>query len=201
MSNKEVSDIAPAPRRPDARAIRSKEALRQSLRALMAERPFKQITIKDITSHAGVSYPVFFRQFRNIEDIFNDIAVSEVDAMLEFAMLSFHEGDASSEQMCRYLMDNRVIWQSLFAAGASPTMRERFARRGIETARTFGQRRPEMPLELAATIVSGAIFEALGWWLRQPDDFPIATIQHVLDTFVIEPANHRLALLIARELG
>lgn len=191
--------LPPPARRPDARATRSRNLLRLALRDLMVERPFKQLTIKEITSRAGVSYPVFFRQFRNIEDIFNDIAITEVDAMLEFSTIVPLPKRRTSTLMCRYLAANRIIWQSLFTAGASSTMRERFAQRGLEHAQIFGQSRPDVPLELSTAIVSGAIFEAFGWWLRQPDDCPIEIVRHALDTFVMQPSSHRLDLLIAQD--
>ena len=66
----------------DARALRSQEALRNALLELVEDRPFDQVSIRDITNVAGVSYPVFFRRYASKEQLLEDIATEEVRRML-----------------------------------------------------------------------------------------------------------------------
>ena len=66
----------------DPRALKSREALREGLLGLLETRAFEDLTIKDIAGAAGVSYPVFFRQFASKEDLLADIATSQVRALL-----------------------------------------------------------------------------------------------------------------------
>ncbi len=50
-------------------AIRSKNALSETLLKLMMYKPFKEITISDITERAGLSRQTFYTNFQKKEDI------------------------------------------------------------------------------------------------------------------------------------
>lgn len=50
-------------------AIRSKNALSETLLKLMMYRPFKEITVSDLTERAGLSRQTFYTNFQRKEDI------------------------------------------------------------------------------------------------------------------------------------
>src|SRR5215212_1522135 len=105
----------------DARAVRSREALGEALLRLIGQKSFDQISIKDITAAAGVSYPVFFRQFNKKEDLLEDIATEEVRHLLECTLPLFDPDaqHASSANLCRYVQKHRMLWKTLLTEGAS----------------------------------------------------------------------------------
>ena len=47
----------------DARQVRSRHALHQALLALLEEKPFDQITVREISARAGTGYATFFRHY------------------------------------------------------------------------------------------------------------------------------------------
>jgi AcrR family transcriptional regulator len=65
----------------DPWALRCRQALRTALLTLIDQRLFDQITIRDITNAAGVSYPVFFRRYATKDDLLEDVAAEEVRAL------------------------------------------------------------------------------------------------------------------------
>ena len=160
-------------RRPDdPRALKSRRALRDALLALLEKRTFEQITIKEITSAAGVSYPVFFRQFASKEELLNDLAASEVGGLLALTHPIVDEAVAMNNlrEMCNYVQQRRPLWKSLLTTGAASTMRSEFARISAEIAKAGPQANPWLPVELASSFVATGIFEILAWWLNQPED-------------------------------
>lgn len=173
----------------DARALRSREALRQGLLSLVEERPFHEITIRDITNRAGVSYPVFFRRYASKEELLGDLAAEEVRNLLAHTYPLTNEASpkGSLHEMCAYVQARRSLWKSLLTTGAAAAMREEFARIAAEIGQTGPRSNPWLPVSLASAFVAAGIFEILAWWLAQPDDYPMRNIEIFLDRLVARP--------------
>ncbi|MEJ2408710.1 MAG: helix-turn-helix domain containing protein [Novosphingobium sp.] len=58
----------------DARWIRSRKALNAALPALLEERAFDQLTIREITARTSTGYATFFRHYPDKEALLNDVA-------------------------------------------------------------------------------------------------------------------------------
>jgi AcrR family transcriptional regulator len=53
----------------DPRVRRTRRLLRETLIALILEKDYRTITIKDITNRAEVAYITFFRHYDSIDDL------------------------------------------------------------------------------------------------------------------------------------
>lgn len=171
----------------DPRALRSREALRNALLSLVEERPFEQINIRDITSRAGVSYPVFFRRYQTKEDLLADIATEQVRQLLTLTVPVFHAQaqDECLHTLCGYVEDHRLLWTRLLTGGAAPAMREEFRRISLELADRRPRANPWLPVDLATSFVVGGLFEILAWWLAQPTDYPTENVVKIIDTLIV----------------
>ncbi|PLK26754.1 TetR/AcrR family transcriptional regulator [Novosphingobium sp. TH158] len=173
----------------DARALRSREALRAALLALLEERPFHEITIRDITGRAGVSYPVFFRRYGSKEDLLEDIAADQVRRLLETTYPAMVPGqpEASLAQLCGYVEQHRALWKSLLTTAAAGAMRAEFARISQETGDTGPRMNSWLPVSLASRFVASGLFEILAWWLAQDEDYPVANVITLLRELIVQP--------------
>ncbi|GGC16520.1 hypothetical protein GCM10011494_39240 [Novosphingobium endophyticum] len=171
----------------DARSTRSIEALQQALLELLDTRSFDQVTIKDITEAAGLSYPTFFRRFAGKDDLLEHIAAGEVRRLLKLgeAALGARE-PSSSAQMCEYVQANRKLWTTLLTGGASSAMRTEFMRIAREIAYSRPQANPWLPIDLAVPFVTSGIFEILAWWMRQPEDYPVDHVIKLFNALVVD---------------
>jgi len=171
----------------DARAVRSREALRGALLLLVEEKPFEQIAIKELTERAGVSYPVFFRQFSSKEELLEDVAAGEVRNLLSRTNTALTSPNIEQNlfEMCDYVNGRRTLWTTLLTGGATSVMRAEFARISDEIRRSRERSNPWMPAELATAFVVSGLFEILSWWLRQPQDYPIANVVKLIDVLII----------------
>lgn len=172
----------------DVRSVRSQNALRQSLLDLMAETAFDQISLRDIASRAGVSYPTFYRHYSTKEDLLADIARQEA--------LSFMTPQPSMEQalaespgarICAFIAARRPLWQLLLSPGAIAIMREEFIRQGQANADRGPRLNPRFPATVASRVFASGLFEIIVWWFGQPDDYPQREIAEMLETLVIYP--------------
>jgi AcrR family transcriptional regulator len=173
----------------DARALRSRKALQDALLALIEERAFDQISIRDITGKAGVSYPVFFRRYGTKEQLLEDIATEEVRRLLALTVPMFYAeaepGDLSSRALCDYIDEHRSLWSRLLVGGAAGAMHEEFRRIAKEMGETRERRNPWLPVELASSFTASGLFEILAWWMRQPADYPIENVVAIIDTLIV----------------
>ena len=65
---------------------RSRVALCDALLSLLEERPFEQITVKEITARAAVGYATFFRRYPDKETLLHDLAADEISRLLAMTL-------------------------------------------------------------------------------------------------------------------
>ena len=81
----------------DARQVRSRSALAAALLELLEERPFDQLTIREITARAGTGYATFFRHYPDKEALLHDVAAetqlgeSGHDVLEQYSTRGVHE--------------------------------------------------------------------------------------------------------------
>ena len=114
------NELAKGPRgNVDPRVAKTRETLGDALVALMLERPFEQITVKQVLWRAGVGRTTFYEHFRNKDDLFqSDVA----DFLQWIASLLTRTGAeprriAPVEELFAHLSDQRDFHDALVAAG------------------------------------------------------------------------------------
>ena len=171
----------------DARALRSREALKSAMLRLIERCTFEQISIRDITAEAAVSYPVFFRRYATKEELLGDIAAQEVQTLLGLtsSIVKPRSTEPSSRIICEFVQSHRKLWTTLLTTGATSIMRGEFIRIAKELAHTRGRVNPWLPVDLASAFVVSGIFEILSWWLQQPESYPIDNVVTFIDVLVV----------------
>lgn len=174
----------------DARALRSRQALRAALLEMLADRPLHEITIRDITARAGLSYPVFFRRYGSKEELLAEVAEEEVRGLLArtYPVMEAEGTDAGLLATCTYIKSHRGLWKALLTTGAAPAMRQEFARISSQYGAAGPRANPGLPVSLATAFVTAAMFEVLVWWMEQPDDYPVENVMAFLRHLVVRPA-------------
>lgn len=174
----------------DARQVRSRTALRGALLALLREKPFDQITIREISARAGTGYATFFRHYPTKEALLGDVASQEIADLLAMTtpLLYADSASASTLALCAHVGEHRRLWSALLTGGAAGIVRDEFIRQARLLAE--GAPRPEswLPPDLAVVHGTGGTIDLLAWWLAQGDDaLPVAEIAAILDRLVITP--------------
>lgn len=185
-----ISDIVShKPRAPvssrskDLRAVRSGQALREALLALLPKKPFEQITIRDICAEAGVHYATFFRHHQTKEGLLDDIAKDQIRQLNQLT-LAIRESDdyqAGFRALCQYVADHRELWAILLNGGAGSAMREEWLRQSQRVAATEEPVNSWLPRDLGTICAATLIAETLAWWVAQPEDaYPVEDIANIL---------------------
>ena len=148
-----------------------------ALLALIVEKGYDAITIKDITDRADVAYVTFFRHFKDKEQLLLLRLDDELGALraraeqAAQAVGTVGEGLAEGQAIFEYAWEKRALYRALF--GSQGTWRVRQAALSViaavflESCSPLHQRRP-MPAELAANHMAASLLALIDWWLDQP---------------------------------
>jgi len=174
----------------DARQVRSREALTGALLALLEERSFDQLTIREITARAGTGYATFFRHYPDKEALLGDVATEEIAALLTLTIPILTEADSyeSTKAICAYVEKHRKLWFALLTGGAAAIVRAEFIRQARELPDAIQASHKEwLPSDLGVVYGTGATFDLLAWWLSQPKRYTSDYIADILHRLIIAP--------------
>lgn len=179
----------------DARQIRSRKALAGALLALLEERPFDQITIREISARAGTGYATFFRHYPTKEALLGDVASEEIARLLAMTVPLLHDADSyeSTRALCAYVEGHRKLWAALLTGGAAGIVREEFIRQARRLSREPLLHGDWLPSDLGVVYGTGATFDLLAWWLSQQESYSAERIAGILHRLVIAPLVQRTA--------
>lgn len=183
------------------RLTRTRPILCGALLSLLEERPFEQLTVREITAKADIGYATFFRHYPDKEALLNDLAASQISDLLAMTLPILNNADTrgSARTLCAYVWEHRKLWSALLTGGAASTLKDEFVRQAQQIAEA--QPRPDAWLPNDLTIgfyVTGTV-EILAWWLKQRDPPAIDRMAEVIDSLIVGPSmarsEHRRPLL------
>lgn len=169
---------------------RTQAALRGGLLALLEEKPFEQVTVRDITARANVGYATFFRRYPDKEALLNDVAEREISQLLAMTLpiLFTVDSRASTQALCAYLWEHRKLWAALLTGGAAATLKHEFVRQAQEQAARSLHSHSWLPGDLGIVFSVSATVEILAWWLNQADPPSVPQMAEILDQLVVTPS-------------
>jgi AcrR family transcriptional regulator len=171
--------------------LRTRQALRRALLALLDRQQLEQITIRDIVAEAGIGYATFFRHHASKEELLNEIAAEQVGSLMALTLPLLDPTDTrvSCLALCKYVNKHRALWSALLTGGAAGALRAEFIRLATASAATV-RSSDWLPVELGAVYGVTATVEILAWWLRTPaGEYPVEQVAEFLDRLVVAPAT------------
>lgn len=173
----------------DARAVRTREALRLALLRLLELKPLDQITIRDICDTAEVGYTTFFRHHPTKESLLDDVAAEQIGQLIGLAMRAAEAANthAGSLALFAYVDKHRKLWSTLLTGGAEGAMRDEFLRLSRQIAATHEHGDHWPPTDIVTLLVASSTIELLSWWLRQKKPLTIEQMADIYARAVITP--------------
>lgn len=160
-----------ASRGKDARSVRSGAALREAMLHLLADRPFDQVTVRDICAEAGIHYATFFRHYTGKEALLDDIAAEQISVLVDLTLpIQQAAGHAVAiQKLFAYIEAHRALWTTLLNGGAAAAMRSEWLHRAQIVTEDHRGSHGWLPRELGTISSVALIIETVTWWLRQPE--------------------------------
>jgi AcrR family transcriptional regulator len=173
----------------DARQVRSRSALTRALLELLEEKPFDQLTIREISQRAGTGYATFFRHYPTKEALLSDVASEEIADLLARTIPVLHDSSSfeSTLALCRHVGEHRNLWVALLTGGAAGILREEFISQARELPREFVEVKSWLPADLGVVYGAGGTIDLLAWWLSQDAAYTPEQIAGILNRLIIAP--------------
>ncbi len=160
-------------RKPDERAIRTRDRLGSAFVALIHEKPIENVTVQDVLNRAKVGRSTFYLHFRDK----NDLLLSQLKVFLETmsTLLSARKEKshrvAPVAEMFDHIKNQEKLYRILAGAGRLNDffdLAEGYFARGIENRLRESKRLPKIPhveLVARACALAGSLLSLLRWWL------------------------------------
>jgi AcrR family transcriptional regulator len=177
---------------PDARVVRTREALQQAMMELLAEQPLEAITVRAITLRAGVGYATFFRHFADKDALLTDVVEALTGDFLHQVAPLLRQRDrrAAARSLCAYVEARAPLHKALIAGEAGETVRAGMLRRYLDAVAHASPAAPKGPMdEVLRLHLVAAILNLLGWWLRNLDEVDAETMAGLLERLVLTPVG------------
>jgi AcrR family transcriptional regulator len=168
----------------DPRIQRSRQALENSLRRLLADYDLAQISVSDITEHGGVHRSTFYEHYCDLHDLAAAACASLFDELVAAIPLA-GQGTASSgvnekdsgDGLFHHVAAHARLYRTLLGPDGSALVINHLMRRiaiAVHVSRTDGQAGPathaddaeEIPHDINASFVAGAVIGCVIEWLR-----------------------------------
>jgi AcrR family transcriptional regulator len=173
----------------DARAVRTREALRNALLLLLTQQSLDKITILDICQTAGIGYTTFFRHHPSKESLLDDVAAGEIAHLvgLTVPIAIAQDVRAAGVALFNYVNEHRKLWSALLTGGAQVAMRNEFLRLSRDVAATRAHVNDWPPSDISTILVVSSTVELLSWWLQQKKPLPIDEVAAIYERIIIYP--------------
>jgi AcrR family transcriptional regulator len=169
--------------------LRSRAALLEALLVLLEQKPFDQITIREIARTAGVGYATFFRHYPTKEALLEELASDQIDALLQLTLPVLYETNShnSTIALFSYVDEHRKLWTALLTGGAAGIVRETFLRQAKQIQFPDEKAPSWLPRDLGVVYATTATAEIIAWWLQHGQHLSVAEIAGILNRLVISP--------------
>jgi AcrR family transcriptional regulator len=173
----------------DARAVRTRAALREAMLELLGSKPLDKITILDLCETAGIGYTTFFRHHPTKEALLDDVAADQIAKLVELTVPIAEVEDihAAGIALFNYVNEHRKLWTALLTGGAEAAMRREFLRLSREIAATRARINDWPPTDISTILVVSSTVELVSWWLQQKKPPPIEEVAEIYERIIIQP--------------
>lgn len=173
----------------DPRALRTRQALNNAAIKLLAKKPYKDITIRELVDTAGVGYTTYFRHFANTEELITELAEVQIKGLIDVAIpvIKVQGLRESARALFSYVYENRKIWLALLKGGAALKLRQSFLRQAKLSGTPMATNAMKIPFDCSINLIVCGSLELIEWWLRSRRKISVDEIAEIFDIAVVSP--------------
>ncbi len=161
----------------------TKLLLKTALMELMQEKPFEQITIKELCEQADLNRTTFYLHFNDQRDVLKEIERETMEKTVDFMKNVSPDADTIDlvETFLSYIKDNELVFRTLMLRTESKPFRQEFI------AYTLGYIRGNLPYygdpeheRYVLTFLMEGSSHIIIEWMRQDFDLPARDIAQLI---------------------
>jgi AcrR family transcriptional regulator len=173
----------------DRRVRRTRQLLSEALAALILERGYDAITVKDITDRADVAHATFYRHYRDKDDLLMqklDAVVQEIEGFAREPALK----DAEAYLIFKHAEENHALYHILLGSRGTGQVRKRLitslAAGKLCTCAPLHLPHAIIPAPIAATHMAGSLLLLIEWWLDHLTEYSAHQMAQYYQRLIVE---------------
>jgi AcrR family transcriptional regulator len=192
---------SPTARAPDRRQRKSRAALQQALLVLVAEMPYDEITIEEVTEAADVARATFYAHYKDkaalLDQAVRDLLTELTSRITELTPRdsTVYDG-AAVAAVFQHAQEHRPLYRLIISgeggAAARAELIATFEEASGRAFEKFSMRAHRAPAAMTNTAFVGALLLTLETWLSdEHPEAPVAIALQFLRSRVLRPAGAR----------
>ena len=179
----------------DARILRSRRLLREALINLAVEKPYEDITVRELVTNAQVGYATFFRHYQGKDDllftILDEIIVEVSDLMLSEGVDNpYKTGLLIFQQVQKKNELYRVLLSGSTRGPVLSRVKNAISEHFIHNYR--GKLNVDIPIEVAANHVALSTIALIQWWLDNGLSYTSEKMASIYVALIVAPVHLKL---------
>jgi AcrR family transcriptional regulator len=181
----------------DRRIQRTQQLLGDALVALILERGYDALTIKDITDRANVAHATFYRHYKDKEELLRqrlEAVVGEIQQLIEEPPLQDSEGYV----IFKHAQENAALYRILLTSHGTTKVRvhvrHAIARYVcIQCEPLQHENSSIIPVRVAANHVAGSLLNLIEWWLENEMPYPAHQMAQIYQRLILDATMNTVA--------
>ena len=174
----------------DRRIVRTRKALRDALIRLSLERDYEKLTIRAVTAAAGISYVTFFRHYKSLDDIVEEIFTAAAKDMVQIAIDEETLNDIT-RALWKFVDENQALYRMYVNLPQEHRAREIVSRELEKLMRASYEKRnaSPVPLTVSMTHIIESSYQLLVEYLERTDEYRPEQMAAIQKDLIIRPAE------------
>jgi AcrR family transcriptional regulator len=181
----------------DRRISRTRRLLGDALVALILEKGYNAITIRDITDRADVAYATFFRHFDGKEDLLAHLMEGIIAKLAALAGKEQQRHlEAEGLLFFQHVAENQTLYRSLLSSQGSRQVAQRLKEAiAVHIRAAAGSHYqaiddPAVPFDIVLNHIAASALELIAWWLEHNMPYPPEEMALIYDRLIIQATWH-----------
>jgi AcrR family transcriptional regulator len=187
--------------RQDRRSQRTQQALMDALIALLAVKPYDEISITDIIERANVGRSTFYAHYQTKDDLLKSGFERVLDILIQQINTKADQGlQLDTTLFFRHAQGHYEIFRTLvWGSGFEVLTKDGHAALSAKFLESFklllsGRAEPSMPLEVVSYTMAGTLLILLKWWLDHKMPYSPEVMNEIFQQLVMASARNVLGL-------
>jgi AcrR family transcriptional regulator len=177
----------------DRRVKRTQNLLAKALIALVLEKGYETVSIRDITERADVGYATFFRHYRDKDALLEDVLEVVLAELTGLLGQSAPDADPANlgTLLFRYVQEHSEVIRVLLSSRGSSSLVQRAIEAGTQSV--LSQDTPLagslIPPEIAAYHLVTSSIALIQWWLEHGMPYPPERMGVIYHELIARPTR------------
>ena len=185
---------APAPRTPDRRSQRTRDALRDALLELMTELGWEDVSVQNLCERADVARSTFYLHYTSKDELLQDgfrtlqqhlQTMADQESPVSGAQPDWR-GFVFSRGLVEHAYENRALFRSLIGRRSGLPVQQRFREMVLRLIdHEFPTPTGELPRAAMVRQLAAALTELMAWSVELPTPMPAERLAAAFDRIAV----------------